>query len=113
MDDLPRDRAALSIHRCLFVDWVPEAITSLEFSPSRSHLAVGRANGDIELWEVENWRVAAVLPGFGVESQSRSMVWIPCSVTQTVPAPIEGRLFAAGLNGDVVEWDLKTLRPKV
>ena len=43
------------VHRCRFVDYVPAAINALAFSPPSGKgqmLAVGRENGDIELWNV-------------------------------------------------------------
>lgn len=59
---------ALSVHRCRFVDYIPSAITALAFPPlpppsvkgknvaypkalRTGTLAVGRANGNIELCE--------------------------------------------------------------
>jgi len=74
-DGLPEndDRVPRQLHRIRFVDWTPSAITALAFPPrappttgepqmgisgsSRSHvsqfgvLAVGRANGNIEICE--------------------------------------------------------------
>lgn len=49
---------SLDIHRCRFVNFSSHAITALEFTSSSSkdssvadvRLAVGRANGDIEIW---------------------------------------------------------------
>src|SRR4051794_18059217 len=40
------------LHRCRFVALSPHSIISLAFSPSGSLLAVGRSNGNIELWRV-------------------------------------------------------------
>lgn len=55
---------ATALHRCRFPDWSPSAITSLSLTPTsfktnllnfsessneRGLLAVGRANGDVEL----------------------------------------------------------------
>ena len=53
---------SLKVHRCRFVDWTPSPITSIAFPPPSLHpksfnepkiglLAVGRANGNIELSE--------------------------------------------------------------
>lgn len=66
------DGYALSVHRCRFVDYAPSAITAIAFPPlalpgssSRfkhrrskrkfGNLAVGRANGNVEIYE---WSIA-------------------------------------------------------
>jgi U3 small nucleolar RNA-associated protein 4 len=54
-------RHSVRLHRCRFLDWSPSPITALAFPPAlqsskKLHgdahpvLAVGRANGNIELW---------------------------------------------------------------
>jgi len=64
------DQIPVKVHRCRFVDYLPVAITALAFPPlplpSREgkakvtlplkfpHLAIGRANGNIELAEWTN-----------------------------------------------------------
>jgi len=68
--DMSADQNPVKVHRCRFVDYLPAAITALAFpplplpslkgkakatSPLRfPHLAVGRANGNIELSEWSN-----------------------------------------------------------
>lgn len=55
------NRHSVRLHRCRFLDWSPSPITALAFPPSLliskntpnspfPILAVGRANGNIELW---------------------------------------------------------------
>lgn len=55
---------SLDIHRCRFLDYNPSAITSLSFTTDSStkttasdvRLAVGRGNGNIEIWNPRhNW----------------------------------------------------------
>lgn len=64
------DQIPVKVHRCRFVDYLPAAITALAFPPlplpslkgkakaisplKFPHLAIGRANGDIELAEWSN-----------------------------------------------------------
>jgi U3 small nucleolar RNA-associated protein 4 len=64
------DQIPVKVHRCRFVDYLPAAITALAFPPlplpslkgkARAtsplkfpHLAIGRANGNIELAEWSN-----------------------------------------------------------
>lgn len=64
------DQTPVKVHRCRFVDYLPAAITALAFPPlplpsskgkAKStpplkfpHLAIGRANGNIELAEWSN-----------------------------------------------------------
>lgn len=84
-------KSTLSVHRCRFVDFVPSAVTALAFPPLPLHsstsstsrsdagsskkrrfgtLAVGRANGNIELYE---WS------GSDHDVQS-SQAWVPWKV---------------------------------
>lgn len=64
------DQVPVKVHRCRFVDYLPAAITALAFPPlslpslkgkakaisplTFPHLAIGRANGNIELAEWSN-----------------------------------------------------------
>ena len=72
-------------------------------------LAVSRADASIELWSGEaragrsarmSWYQELVIPGTEGESVE-TLTW--CG----------GRLYSAGLNGQIVEWNLLTLVPKV
>lgn len=56
--------AAMDIHRCKFSEWMPSAACATVFHPELPYLAVGRENGDIELWNVEErWFCELVLFG--------------------------------------------------
>lgn len=111
----------MDIHRCRFVSYPPSAINALAFShPSSltSHisefpslrLAIGRANGDIEIWNPlgGDWLQESVIRG----SKDRSiegLVWTqdPDEVGKTggkTPGPL--RLFSIGCSTAVTEWDL-------
>lgn len=107
----------MDIHRCRFVDSLPYTITATAFSlPSTSEnlkvstanrlrLAVGRSNGDIEIWNPKhNWIHELTLPG----SRGRSiegLVW--SSPNNEIP-----RLFSIGGSTYITEWDLSTGKPK-
>ncbi|RKP09200.1 WD40-repeat-containing domain protein [Thamnocephalis sphaerospora] len=90
----------MELHRCRFVNYTPAAISAVAFSPRtyrRVYLACGRANGDVEIWDpASNWTLLKV----NYKQEKRRL---------TREAP---RLFSAGLNALVTEWDLETLRPK-
>ncbi len=49
------------MHRCRFVDWRPAGATCLAFTRDGARLAVGRANGGLEVWNVtQNYAREAV-----------------------------------------------------
>ncbi|KAG9069719.1 U3 small nucleolar RNA-associated protein [Linnemannia hyalina] len=120
----------MEVHRCRFVDYVPSAANALAFAPNttRPILACGRANGDIELWNPKHdWTLEKVIPG-GKNTSVEAIAWAHQTVltededfwdsekekqaaikklTKTPP-----RLFSAGLNAVVTEWDLTSLKPK-
>ena len=123
------------LHRCRFLTFLPHAIISLAFSPSGRLLALGRSNGNVELWAVganpaqlpsASWAVAGSASAAGVgASQGGANGWV---LLKTVPGSGEAtvqvlmwarsarggqeRLFSAGLNGRLIEWDLVGLAPK-
>ncbi|KAI5969049.1 UTP4 [Candida margitis] len=110
----------MDIHRCRFVDYTPHTITSLAFScpsspeqsaPSDLRLAVGRSNGDIEIWNPRhNWIHELTLSG----SKGRSiegLVWSNSDTSNNGNEP--SRLFSIGGSTYITEWDLKTGRPLV
>ncbi|KAL5535151.1 UTP4 [Sanghuangporus sanghuang] len=137
------DATAFAVHRCRFVDYSPSAITSVAFPPlvlptssnSRSgksrrkrkgrfgHLAVGRSNGNIELYEWSNppdqqehspkapqaWVLSKILYGPN-PSKVDSIVFIlrhPYLLAYNeVPALADLRLFSAGGGSELVEWDI-------
>ncbi|KAL5518589.1 UTP4 [Sanghuangporus vaninii] len=137
------DATAFAVHRCRFVDYSPSAITSVAFPPlvlptssnSRSgnsrrkrkgcfgHLAVGRSNGNVELYE---WSIP---PGQQEHSPKNPQAWVlskimygpnPSKVDSIVfvlrhphllaynevPTLADLRLFSAGGGSELVEWDI-------
>ncbi|KAF9365124.1 U3 small nucleolar RNA-associated protein [Mortierella sp. NVP85] len=121
----------MEVHRCRFVEYTPSAINALAFAPTttRPVLACGRANGDIEIWNPRNeWTLEKVIPG-GKNTSVEALAWAhqttltededfwdsekekQAAIKKLVKTP--PRLFSAGLNAVVTEWDLRTLKPKV
>ncbi|PCH33429.1 WD40 repeat-like protein [Wolfiporia cocos MD-104 SS10] len=129
----------LAVHRCRFVDFAPAAITALCFPPlplpsvkgkktaaaSRrplrfGTLAVGRANGNIELCEwtglehqvqaPQAWVVRKTLSG-PYPSKVDSLAFVtrlPDQVAEDdVPTWANLRLFSAAGSSDLVEWDIE------
>ena len=116
----------MDVHRCRFVPYTPSAINALAFShpssptnpgkgPSTLRIAIGRANGDIEIWNPLRgaWYQESILRG----AKNRSiegLVWTqdPEDVDKSGNI-ISGklRLFSIGYSTAVTEWDLGTGRP--
>lgn len=103
----------MDIHRVRFVDYTPHTITALAFShpsdtttvsPTNLRLAVGRSNGDIEIWNPRyNWTHELTLPGARGRA-IEGLVW--------ANSDGESRLFSIGGSTYITEWDLKTGRPR-
>ncbi|KAF2275885.1 small nucleolar ribonucleoprotein-like protein complex subunit [Westerdykella ornata] len=117
----------MDIHRARFVPYAPSAINALAFShtqpddlapttqdPTGLRLALGRANGNIEIWNPSGgaWVQERVFPG-GKERSVEGLVWTQ-EPDEWVNEPgggkkrVEGRLrlFSIGYSNSVTEWDL-------
>lgn len=102
----------MDIYRCRFVDYTPASVTALAFShkssfgrpaPKALRLAVGRANGDIEVWSpFGKWTHEMTLPG-GRGRAVEGLVW---------GGGAQPRLFSIGGLTYITEWDLQTHRPR-
>lgn len=117
---------AMDIHRCRFVPYPPHAINALAVSPPAStnaqrqdpsslRLAVGRANGDIEIWNPAKgaWLQETILRG-GKDRSIEGLAWTQDPDEEdadghTVPGKL--RLFSIGYSTTVTEWDLDQGRP--
>ncbi|KAH7327125.1 WD40-repeat-containing domain protein [Rhexocercosporidium sp. MPI-PUGE-AT-0058] len=113
----------MDIHRCRFVPFPPSTINALAFTHSHiskdqktapPRLAVGRANGDIEIWNPlrGSWLQETIIHG-GKDRSIDGLVW-----TQDPNEEVNGkafigksRLFSVGYTTTVTEWDLRTGRP--
>ncbi|EGW31459.1 uncharacterized protein SPAPADRAFT_139992 [Spathaspora passalidarum NRRL Y-27907] len=106
----------MNIHRCRFVDYTPHTITATAFSHTSSlskppstdlRLAVGRSNGDIEIWNPRyNWTHELTLPG----SKDRSIEGL-CWAMESEDNSESLRLFSIGGSTYITEWDLATGKP--
>lgn len=103
----------LLVHRARFVDYNGSNITALAFShasklekrtPSDLRLALGRSNGDIEIWNPRSgWCQETLIQG-GTGRTIEGLVW-----SNNPGEPL--RLFSIGGSTVVTEWDLKTRLP--
>ena len=88
----------MNVHRVRFVPFNAQAINCLAFTES-GKLVLSRADGSIEIWNpVENWLQEIVIPGV----KGSSIESLVCC---------GDRLFTAGLNGLIQEWDTCGQRP--
>ncbi|TQV96409.1 small nucleolar ribonucleoprotein complex subunit [Cordyceps javanica] len=117
--------ATMDIHRCRFVPYRPSAINAVAFSHPRTRdskhaavarLAVGRANGDIEIWNAAAgiWHQELVIRG-GKDRSIDGLVWVnepdqDLGEGRTLIG--KSRLFSIGYTSTVTEWDLETGKPK-
>lgn len=116
----------MDVHRCRFVPYPPSAINALAFSHSSSltasskgpptlRLAIGRANGDIEIWNPLKgaWFQEAIFRG-GKDRSIEGLVWTHDPEDEDkngYKLPGKLRLFSIGYSSSVTEWDLGTGRP--
>lgn len=116
----------MDVHRCRFVPYPPSSINALAFShtstpnspckgPQNLRLAIGRANGDIEIWNPLRgaWYQESVFRG-GKDRSIEGLIWTqdPEDVDSS-GYKIAGklRLFSIGYSTAVTEWDLASGRP--
>ncbi|KAL1924575.1 uncharacterized protein VTP21DRAFT_4229 [Calcarisporiella thermophila] len=124
----------MEVHRCRFVDYTPASINALAFSPpsatdcqgttARTLLACARSNGDIEIWNPKDeWNLEKIIPG-GSNMSIEALTWVHQTVLTDAedyddPRELKAalkelasespRLFSAGLNSIITEWDLDTM----
>ncbi|XP_023150180.2 U3 small nucleolar RNA-associated protein 4 homolog [Amphiprion ocellaris] len=88
------------VHRVRFFDYMPSAIRAMAFNSRTERLAVARADGAVEIFNFsDNYYQEKVIPG-----RDGRAVEALCWVGQ--------RLFSAGLNGEITEYDLENLKPQ-
>ncbi|KAH8734593.1 WD40-repeat-containing domain protein [Ilyonectria robusta] len=115
----------MDVHRCRFVPYKPSAINAIAFShpktrsalqASLARLAIGRANGDIEIWNPSNgsWNQELVIPG-GKDRSVDGLVWVNEPDQDLGDGRVAAgklRLFSIGYTSTVTEWDLEKGVPK-
>ena len=116
----------MDIHRCRFVPYLSSAINALAFShpastsekgkgPPTLRLAIGRANGDIEIWNPLKgaWHQESILRG-GKDRSVEGLTWTRDPEETDMngfKTPGKLRLFSIGYSTAVTEWDLVSGRP--
>lgn len=116
----------MDIHRCRFVPYPPSAINALAFSHTSSlksrsqdfpnlRLAIGRANGDVEIWNPLRgaWFQESIFRG-GKDRSIEGLVWTQDPDERdnngsNIPGKL--RLFSIGYSTAVTEWNLELERP--
>ncbi|KAI0880074.1 WD40 repeat-like protein [Annulohypoxylon maeteangense] len=115
----------MDIHRCRFVTYPPSAINAIAFSyptvtksqrAAPVRLAIGRANGDIEIWNPLNgiWHQETTLHG-GKDRSIDGLVWVtePDQILHDGTKLVgKSRLFSIGYTSTVTEWDLEKGQPR-
>ena len=117
----------MDIHRCRFVPYQPHSINALAFShdsnttkksPNDLRLALGRSNGDIEIWNPRagKWLQETIFRGERNKS-IEGLLWTHETLAKDdVPegASRDGalRLFSINNSSSVTEWDLELGVPK-
>ena len=115
----------MDVHRCRFVPYQPSAINVIAFSHAKTHsakaaasarMAIGRANGDIEIWNPASgrWHQELVIRG-GKDRSIDGLVWVNEPDHDLGNGRIlagRSRLFSIGYTSTVTEWDLEKGKPK-
>ena len=122
----------MDIHRCRFIRYPGSAINAIAFThsslPSVSaqkqrqqkhkqvRLAIGRANGDIEIWNPLQgaWHQELVIPG-GKDRSVDGLVWVTDpdeEIADNKTICGKSRLFSIGYTTTITEWDLEKARAK-
>ncbi|KAI9172249.1 Wdr1p [Paramyrothecium foliicola] len=115
----------MDVHRCRFLPYPPSAINAIAFSHPKTRsakqallarLAIGRANGDIEIWNPSNgaWHQELVIRG-GKDRSVDGLVWVNEADQDLGDGRVllgKSRLFSIGYTSTVTEWDLETGKPK-
>lgn len=104
------------------MEYSPHTITSMAFShgsnsslptPLNLRLAVGRSNGDIEIWNPRyGWTHEITL--YGARGRSiEGLCWSTSDTETTTDSESESpRLFSIGGSTAITEWDLETQKPR-
>ncbi|KAJ0104184.1 hypothetical protein J7T55_000535 [Diaporthe amygdali] len=107
----------MDIHRCRFVPFPASPINALAFShpllsaKRQARLAIGRANGDVEIWNPlnGNWFHETTIHG-GRERSVDALVWVTGEDETLQDGNViagRSRLFSIGYTSTVTEWDLE------
>lgn len=117
----------MDIHRCRFVPYPPAAINALAFShpspvnnkehsPNDLRLALGRSNGDVEIWNPfgGQWFQETILRGAkdrSIENLAWTQDWDDEDGDEQNKKLGRLRLFSIGNSSSLTEWDLSLGTP--
>uniref|UniRef100_W5LKC1 UTP4 small subunit processome component n=1 Tax=Astyanax mexicanus TaxID=7994 RepID=W5LKC1_ASTMX len=88
------------VHRVRFFDYMPSAIRALAFQPQREKIAVARTSGSVEIFNcADRFFQEKIIPG-REQAATEALAWVG------------DRLFSAGLNGVISEYDLENQKVK-
>ncbi|XP_063293626.1 U3 small nucleolar RNA-associated protein 4 homolog [Pelobates fuscus] len=86
------------VHRAKFFDYIPSSVRCMAYAQQTDRLALARSDGSVEVYNFSaNYYQEKVIPG----DEKRS--------TEAICWAADNRLFTAGLNGEIVEYDLAKL----
>ncbi|KAK5692911.1 U3 small nucleolar RNA-associated protein [Elasticomyces elasticus] len=115
----------MDVHRARFVPYPESAISALAFSrssdtgytgiPPALRLAIGRSNGNIEIWNplIGQWAQETICLGDGKNVDGLAWTQDPDEVdSEGSVLPGQQRLFSIASSPAVTEWDLATGEPK-
>ncbi|KAL2140751.1 hypothetical protein VTI28DRAFT_3304 [Corynascus sepedonium] len=122
----------MDIHRCRFIRYPASAINAVAFTHSslpsvsghKKHtqkhiqvrLAIGRANGDIEIWNPLQgaWHQELVISG-GKDRSVDGLIWVTEPDEEMADGKVihgKSRLFSIGYTTTITEWDLEKATAK-
>lgn len=112
----------MDVHRCRFVPYKPAGINAIAISHPKVRsgrhirMAIGRNNGDIEIWNPASgsWHQELVIRG-GKDRSIDGLVWINEPDQNLGEGRVlvgRSRLFSIGYTSTVTEWDLEKGKPK-
>ncbi|XP_067276363.1 U3 small nucleolar RNA-associated protein 4 homolog [Pseudorasbora parva] len=88
------------VHRVRFFDYMPSGIIALAFNHHNERLAVARMDGSVEIFHTsDRFFQEKIIPG-REQCGTEGLTWVG------------ERLFSAGLNGEITEYDLTNQRVK-
>lgn len=116
--DLPQCGSAVSCFApeadlCRFYSRHATGVESLAFTDDAQWLAVGRTDGQIDLYDSARRQLIMSLPG-SENTSVRCLRFVPKLIPDDIKhvSLFRYRLFSAGLHGVITEWDLRTQSPR-
>lgn len=97
----------LALQRGRFITWQPSPVLCGAVTGDGSVAAVGREDGQIELWDTLSWQLLKKIPGSARAAPS-ALAWLE---QQSASGPVDRRLVSGSLDGTLTEWDLTILQP--